>query len=285
MSLKKNIQQHFNKAAHSYNEAAVLQKEVAHRVESRFDFLKIKPDVILDLGSGTGMGANLLYQRYPKAKIIEMDLALGMLKFSKAHKRFWQRRFGFCVATAERLPLKDRSVDIIYSNCLLQWCNDLNVVFKECFRVLKPNGLFMFSSFGPDTLIELKKSFASVDEQAHVNDFLDMHDLGDILVHSYFSDPVVDMEKIVMTYAEVADLMHDLKAMGANTVQKGSRTLTGKTKFKAMQQAYESFRNAEGVLPATFEIIYGHAFKILKSHKDEAGVVHVPIEQLEIRRS
>jgi malonyl-CoA O-methyltransferase len=163
-------------------------------------------------------------------------------------------------ANAYELPFASNSVDFIVSNLMMQWCPDLTTLFNECFRILKPQGLFLFTTFGPDTLKELKRSWSVVDSSAHVNNFIDMHDIGDQMLQSGFQSPIMEMEKLILTYEKVVDLMHDLKAIGAQNVANRSKALTGKTKFKKMIEMYESYRE-NGKLPATYEVIYGHAWK------------------------
>jgi malonyl-CoA O-methyltransferase len=163
-------------------------------------------------------------------------------------------------ANAYELPFSSNSVDFIVSNLMMQWCSDLKALFNECFRVLKPEGLILFTTFGPDTLKELKRSWSAVDNSTHVNNFIDMHDIGDQMLQSGFQSPIMEMENITLTYEKVLDLMHDLKSIGAQNVGNRSKALTGKTKFKKMIEMYESYRT-DGKLPATYEVIYGHAWK------------------------
>ena len=169
------------------------------------------------------------------------------------------QKFKVC-ANAYELPFASNSVDFIVSNLMMQWCSDLTMLLDECYRVLKPEGLFLFTTFGPDTLKELKRSWSVVDNYAHVNDFIDMHDIGDQMLQSGFQSPIMEMEKLTLTYNKVVDLMYDLKAIGAQNVQNRSKSLTGKTKFNKMIKMYESYRENDK-LPATYEVIYGHAWK------------------------
>jgi len=167
-------------------------------------------------------------------------------------------------ADIESLPFADNSFDLVFSSLSMQWCNDLNAAFLEARRVLKPGGLFVFATFGPDTLKELRTSWASVDEANHVNQFIDMHDIGDALLHDQFAEPVMEAEIITVTYDTVDEIMHDLKAIGANVTVKKSHNnaggLSGKSVLKQVRQSYEQFRKND-VLPVSYEIIYGHAWK------------------------
>lgn len=266
----------FEKAAINYDAAAVLQQEVANRLVERMDYMSMKPVSILDAGAGTGFISQRLASRYPKAKITGLDLAFNMLKQAKSKrslKQRWNKQFNYINAEVENIPLADASVDLVISGLTLQWCQDLTKVFKEFRRILAPDGLLLFSTFGPDTLKELRQSWAKVDELAHVNAFTDMHDVGDALMQSGFADPVMDMEMLTMTYEDVKTVMRDLKQIGAHNVMQGrSHTMTGKNKLKNMMHAYEQFRD-DGLLPVSYEIVYGHAWVPEEKNIDSAVVV------------
>lgn len=270
----------FEKAAVSYDTAAVLQQEVAKRLVERMDYMSMKPVSILDAGSGTGFVSEILASRYPKAKITALDLAFNMLMQAKAKRSFkqrWNKQFRYINAEVESLPLADASVELIISGLTLQWCQDLPKVFKEFKRVLAPGGLLLFSSFGPDSLKELRQSWSEVDDTPHVNAFADMHDVGDALVQSGFLDPVMDMEVITVTYKDVKTVMRDLKQIGAHNVMQGrSHNITGKNKLQKMIQAYEQFR-LDGLLPVTHEIVYGHAW--MPEEQEKASGVVVPFQK------
>jgi len=260
---RKAMRLSFDKAAAFYDAAAVLQQEVANRLVERMDLMTMQPVSILDAGSGTGFVSQLIAQRFPKAKITALDLAPNMLKQARDKRSFkqrWNKQFRYVTAEVENLPLANASVELIISGLTLQWCQDLPKVFKEFRRVLAPGGLLLFSSFGPDTLKELRQSWASVDDKAHVNEFLDMHDVGDALLQGGFSDPVMDMEMLTVTYNDVKTVMKDLKQIGAHNVMQGrSHNITGKDKLKLMIENYENFR-VDGLIPVSHEIVYGHAW-------------------------
>jgi len=282
---KQQIRQSFDKAASRYDEVAVLQREVASRVLERLELIKLAPRRILDLGCGTGLNSKALDQRYKKAQVISLDLAPAMLQQARQHKGWFSKQRFIC-GDAERLPLADDSVDMIFSSLTLQWCHDLDSTFRECFRVLRPGGLLMFATLGPDTLHELRNSWQSVDGYNHVNAFIDMHDIGDALIRTRLADPVMDVETITMTYHEATQLMRDLKILGAHNMTGGrERGFTGKQKIKAMAEAYESYRK-NGLLPASYEVVYGHAWapqnkQLLQNGAD--GVFHFPVDQLRKR--
>ncbi|MGD8588703.1 MAG: malonyl-ACP O-methyltransferase BioC [Chromatiales bacterium] len=278
---KQQARRAFERAASAYDEVAVLQRETAQRMLERLDYIRHEPAVILDVGAGTGEATLALSRRFKPARTIALDFALPMLQ--RARKRgSWLRRLRCVCGDAERLPLADRSVDLIFSNATLQWCNDLEGTFREFLRVLRPDGLLMFSTFGPDTLKELRASWAAVDDRPHVSPFADMHDIGDAMLRAGLFNPVVDVDRMRLTYTEVAGLLRDLKALGAHNVTAGrQRSLTGKSRLQAMVQAYEAFR-LDGRLPASYEVVYGHAWAPRQRSQD--GVTCIPLEGLKIGR-
>jgi len=259
---KQWIEKSFSNAAETYDEVAVLQKEVANRLVERLELVQLKPDVILDVGSGTGFCSQLLAQRYKKASLVSLDLSYKMLFQTRKKEGFFKRLKSphtYVCADAERLPLADESTDMIVSSLALQWC-DLESVFAGFRHTLKPGGLLMFSTMGPDTLKELRYAWSKADGHAHVSAFIDMHDVGDALMRAGFSDPVMDVETITVTYPTVKKLMQDLKAIGSRNALVGrAKGLTGKQRLTKMIEAYEQLRK-DGVLPATYEVVYGHAW-------------------------
>lgn len=265
---KQRVRSSFNRAASSYDRVAVLQRTVAERMNERLAFVKFQPAVILDGGCGTGYGQALLKARYPAARQIGLDIAINMLRLTRGAQPWWkswlpgkQSEAALVCGDLESLPLKPACVDMIWSNLALQWCNDLEATFADARRVLAPNGLFMFSTFGPDTLMELRQAFSRIDGHTHVSRFQDMHDVGDALMRAGFAAPVMDMETVTLTYEDLAGLMRDLKALGAHNANQGrGRGLLGKGAWQRLQQNYEALRR-DGKLPATYEVVYGHAWK------------------------
>ena len=271
---KKRARRSFERAAPGYDDSAVLQREIADRLLERLDYVRLAPARILDLGCGTGYAVEALHRRYRRAQVVALDFALPML--AQARRRgSWLRRPQCLCADAERLPLADGAVDLIVSNATLQWCNDLPGTFAEALRVLRPGGLFMFTTFGPDTLKELRAAWSAVDGYSHVSPFPDMHDLGDALARTRFADPVMDAERITVTYDRLADLMRDLKGIGArNATDLRPRGLTGPRRLAALERAYEISR-LDGRLPASYEVVYGHAW--VPEQKPMAGGIAVPL--------
>jgi malonyl-CoA O-methyltransferase len=255
------VRARFERAAPGYDAAAVLQREIAGRLRERLDYIKLEPSRILDLGCGTGEGSAALLRRYEGARVVALDLAHAMAQRAARRGPWWRRRPQGLCGDALRLPLADASMDLIYSNVALQWLDDLDQALRECRRVLRGQGLLMFTTFGPDTLRELRESFARVDGGVHVHTFIDMHDIGDALVRAGFADPVMDMEMLTLTYADVMGLVADLRGLGATyAAPDAAPGLGGRRRLRALQQAYAAFRDADGRLPASYEVVYGHAW-------------------------
>jgi malonyl-CoA O-methyltransferase len=246
----------FDRASASYESAAGLQARVAAELLERLAVFAFEPRVVLDLGAGTGRVTRELKRRYRRALVIALDLAPGMLREARRHQQWW-RRFERVCADALRLPLADASVDIVFSSLMLQWCQPLDTALAECRRVLKPDGFFAFSTFGADTLHELRDAWACADGYNHVNHFVDVHEVGDALVRAGLMEPVLDVDRVEVGYPDALSLMRDLKAIGAHNVTAGRpRALVGRARLKRMQDAYEAFRRDDR-LPATYEVIYG----------------------------
>ena len=252
------VRRSFDRAAAGYDAAAVLQAEVRGNLLARLDLMALTPKVVVDAGAGTGHAARALKRRYPKALVVATDLAPRMLR-AAGRQQSWLRPFARVCADAERLPFADASVDLVLSNLMLQWCNP-DAVFAEFRRVLAPHGLLSFTTLGPDTLRELRGAWAAVDSRTHVNQFIDMHDIGDALVRGGFASPVLDVERYTLSYSDVRRVAADLKATGATNATHGRpKGLTGRRGFAALQAAYEAFRQ-DGRLPATYEVVFGHAW-------------------------
>ena len=266
---KKRVRASFDRAADTYDAAAVMQKLVREEMLSRLDLVSLKPQYILDAGCGTGHASQSLLKKYPDAHVISLDFAMRMLRKTRALNESIAQRFkrliglsqqSYLCADLEQLPLAANSVDMFWSNLAIQWSNNLDAVFADIHRVLRTDGLLMFSTLGPDTLKELRAA-SSMDGNVHVNRFLDMHDIGDALVRAGFADPVLDVERVVLTYDDVISVMRDLKSIGAHNATDGRvRGLQGRKFLQNLTQQYEQFRK-DGKLPATFEVIYGHAWK------------------------
>jgi malonyl-CoA O-methyltransferase len=251
----------FDRAAPRYDQAAGLQRDVANRLLERLDFIRIAPSRVVDVGAGTGYCTRDLGRRYPRASVVGVDIAPAMLTeaLRRGPRLFGRQRF-LC-ADAQRLALARDAFDLVFSSLTLQWCEDLPGTLAELWRVAAPGGLLLFSSLGPDTLQELRASWAAVDDHTHVNRFLDMHVVGDALVAAGFRDVVMDVDRVRRVYPDALGLMRELKALGAHNVTTGRpRHLLGRARLDRLRLAYEAYRGADG-LPATYEVVFGHAWK------------------------
>jgi malonyl-CoA O-methyltransferase len=278
---KHRVRRAFENAAAEYDAVAVLQREVAARMLERLDVIRIEPRVILDAGAGTGQAARALRRRYRRSRVVALDAALAMLRQTRAAAGWLRRPLTVC-GDLESLPLADASVDLICSSLTLHWCNDLDRALRELRRVLAPGGLLLLTTLGPDTLKELRASWAAVDAYTHVNGFIDMHDIGDAIMRAGFNDPVMDVEMMRLTYPHVEQLMRELKRLGAhNSTQGRARGLTGKQRLQHLYREYEKYRTEDGVLPASYEVIYGVAWAgDAQSSVRGAREVFIPLEKL-----
>lgn len=271
---KHKIRRAFDRAADSYDAAAVLQKEVCRRLLEKLEYTRLSPQLILDAGVGTGEAVAPLLQRYKRSRLVALDLSERMLSRALAHGGLMRKPELVC-ADIEQLPFCDNSFDLVFSSLTLQWCNDLPATMRELLRVLRPGGLLMFATFGPDTLRELRACWQTIDDAVHVNQFTDMHDVGDELLRSGFADPVMEAETITVNYETVDMLMADLRAIGANATAQGGRAgLTTPAVLSRLRQAYERYRQ-ENLLPATYEVVYGHAWK---SDANRQASAEVPVD-------
>ena len=282
---KLKLAHNFNAAVKDYDDIAILQKTVAERLLEHLELIRIRPGRILDLGAGTGGSARTLAKRFRQARVVQLDMAVNMLRYSRGRSPALFSRQSFVCADAERLPFPPAAFDMIYSSLVIQWCHYLDDLFAGLRQCLKGSGLFIFSTLGPDTLHELRESWASVDDLVHVNTFMDMHDVGDALIRAGFADPVMEVEQLTLTYPDVLTLLHDLKHLGVHNVNSGRRqTLTGKTRFENMVAAYESHRVGNR-LPATYEVVYGHAWvpEIARGGGAESRFSVIPVASIKRR--
>ncbi|NMM38895.1 MAG: methyltransferase domain-containing protein [Glaciimonas sp.] len=272
---------HLFSSASRVADAEFLRREVSSRMFERLELVKIEPQRLLDAGCGAGGDLALLKKQYAKAQILGADASDAMLleagsrlgaARSSVHRllaKYFPGKgrsgvgldaFLLCADFAQ-LPLARDAVDLVWSNLALHWHPQPDRVFREWRRLLRQDGLLMFSCFGPDTCKELRSAFATIDAAPHVLPFVDMHDLGDMLVDAGFSTPVMDMEHITVTYASVGKLMADVRALGGNPLSTRRRGLLGKGDWCRIVDHLEQLRQVDGKIPLTFEIIYGHAFR------------------------
>lgn len=271
----------FNRAAPNYDTHAVLQQEVQQRTLKKLDPIRITPQRVLDLGCGTGAGVLQLNKRFARAQVIGGDFAEQMVRIARNKRRWWQKR-PYLVMDAHDLPMADDTVDLVYSSLTLQWSLNLDRVLTECQRVLRPGGLLLFSSLGPDTLMEMRQVSAQVDGHSRVNAFFDMHDVGDAMVRAGFESPVLDVDRITMTYQTLPELARDLKGIGAHNVTQGRlRGMTSRQRWQKLEQTYEQFRR-DGQLPATYEVFYAHGWVSDRGGDGHSGlpggVIEKPIQ-------
>lgn len=280
------VRRNFSRAAAGYDDVAVLQREIGSRMLERLDYVKIAPRRVLDLGCGTGASLLALGERYPKALVLGADFSEAMLGAARGQRSqlHWllpfmrKRQAALLAADAQSLPFKPGTFDLLWSNLMLHWLDDPLPVLREMLRTLDVGGLVMFSTFGPDTLKELRASFS--DGKSHTQRFADMHDYGDMLVECGFSDPVMDAEVLTVTYASFDDLLRDLRQGGASCAMiDRQRGLSGRSAWQAARDAYET-RRQDGRLPATFEVVYGHAWKApAKTTADGRAIVRFDPKQ------
>lgn len=248
----------FERAGAALDDVGVLQVEVREALLGRLDLTRLAPRRVVDLGAGSGDGARALKRRYPAACVLALDVALAALERCAARRAWFRPVFPLC-ADAARLPFADGSVDLVFGNLLLPFC-ELEPLLAELRRVLAPGGYVTLSSVGPDTLKELRRAWATVDPRPHVHRFPDMHDVGDALVRAGFSDPVLDVETYTVRYRDLRALARDLKASGARNATHGRpRGLTTPRRLEAVARAYEAERR-DGRLPATCEVVFAQAW-------------------------
>ena len=251
---KTEVAASFSRAANTYDSVARLQRNVGEHLLSVLSQWQKEPAIILDLGCGTGFFCSALQRRYPAAQYVGLDIAQGMVKYARGRG---SANCDWLVADAEALPLANESVDLVFSSLALQWCHRPEHLFAELGRVLRPGGLCVFTTLGPDTLSELRSAWAAVDSHQHVNDFLPACELVAAAERISNIDLRLESKGFRMEYARVRDLLDELKALGAHNMNRSRATgLTSRRALQGMLQAYEGMRS-EGALPATYDVICG----------------------------
>ncbi len=264
--LAHRIATQFSKAAEIYDKVAFVQQEIGRRLLSRLTYMRLKPQYILDIGAGTGTLTQALKAQFPSSTVVGLDLAFGMARTLQ------QKNISSVCADMHRLPFACSTFDLIVSNCTLQWSTDPKQFFSACQHALKPNGILLLTTFGPDTLKELRMAFQQASNKPHVHDFMDMHDLGDCCLKLGFLDPVLDREDITVFYQKLTTLLRDLKKLGAsNQHPERARGLMGKQTWQRMLDSYSTLCQTSDKFPVTYEVLYCHALK-KPAHPDQSHI-------------
>ena len=271
------VRRAFDRASETFDAFSAVHAELRSRLLERLDVVRLNPTVVVDVGAGTGHGTRALQDRYRAAQVVALDISPRMLEQSRRQQRFL-RRFARVAADAHRLSLKAASVDLLFSNLMLQWCADPDQVFGEFSRVLKPGGLLTFTTLGPDTLRELRSAWGG--DGVHVHRFIDMHDLGDALMRAGFAEPVMDTERLTVTYRDTDALFRELKGSGsANIALARQRGLRSRQRHSEARARYET-AHPESPLPVTLEVVYGHAWAGTQPKRRRSDVFAVPVSSI-----
>lgn len=257
----RDVRRQADGAAASFDTADFVHAVTRDGLFERLRPLVIEPDRILDLGAATGSAAAPLRKRHRRAHLISLDLSLGMLREAE-RKRPWlfRSRASFLQADAARIPLADGSIDFVFSNLLLPYISWPQQTFEEVGRVLRKDGVFAFATLGPDSLLELRRAWGQVDNEVHVSQFPDMHDIGDGLVRAGLRDPVLDVDRLTVEYDDVSRLFSDLQNVGArNMLKQRRRSLTGKASFAKLRSALAG-NSEDGRIRLELELVYGHCW-------------------------
>jgi len=254
-----DVRRRFDRAAHGFDAVDFVHTATRDGLLLRLEPMTIDARAVVDLGSATGTGSRLLERRFRRARIVAVDLSRNMLEAARRkHSRFTRR--SSVQANAQALPFANHSIDVIFANLLLPWVSDPALLFTEVSRVLRKDGLFLFSTLGPDSLSAIRNAWASVDTSEHVNRFLDMHDIGDAAVRAGLHDPVLDVDRLSVTYSDAGTLFRDLTEMGArNCLRDRERSLGGTARFRAMMVALDGQRE-DKLLTLELELVYGHCW-------------------------
>jgi malonyl-CoA O-methyltransferase len=253
----RDIRRHFDQAADRFHEADFVHGVTREGLLDRLRPMTIDAATVIDLGSATGTAIPALQKRFRGARVIAVDFSAEMLRVVRRKRTLLSRRYAV-QADARSLPFADTSIDVIFSNLMLPWIDDLDAVFPEIARVLRKDGLFVFSALGPDSLLEVRQAWQTVDAAEHVNRFPDMHDVGDALVRAGLRDPVLDIDRLSVSYRDAGVLLRDLTAAGArNSLRNRQRGLMGRRRFRRFTDALFA---AGGDRSLTLELVYGHCW-------------------------
>jgi len=265
---RRRVRRAFARADVAAADGFVVSREASRRMASRLDLVRLEPARVLDAGCGSGPDLAMLRGRYPKAQIIGVDITLGLVRAARRRRTLGERMKAKLGAPASRLacadfarlPFAAGTFAMVWSNLSLAWQADLPEVFAELARVMEPGGLLMFSNYGPDTLKELRRACGSEERGPRVSQFTDMHDVGDMLTRCGFAEPVMDMDVLTLTYADIAALIRDLRSTGQTYAGERASGLLSRGAWQRALTAYEAMRR-DGRVPATVELVFGHAWK------------------------
>ena len=246
---------------------AILARRSGEELVERLGLLNFVPEVILDLGSGVGTESRTLAERFSDAYVVGLDICALSLR-----PQISTGKWAPVTGNANALPFAEATFDLVFANLVLPWC-DPDAALKEVRRILKPGGVVVFSTLGPDTLTELRVAWEYVDDHPHVHSFADMHNVGDALLGAGFTEPVVDADRVYFSYGELKKLVDDLRALGATNAMAGRRrSLTGKKRWQAFADAYKSNARERSRLQATFELVYAVAWASERLETRQTGV-------------
>ena len=280
MAVKNEISKAFNKHANEYERAAKVQQEIGERLFERLQYLKIVPKRILDLGCGPGTFSKELTLMFPNAQIFGLDLAHNMLLQAKK-KQGWWRKWSLVAADMKNMPFPGGMFDLVFANQVIHWGEPLAHVFRELNRVMNVNGCLMFTTLGPDTFKELKAAWSGANQYAHVNEFADMHDIGDCLMAERFLEPVMDMELLSVHYETLPKLLRALKSQGVRNINPDrNQGLTGKTSWLQFEKNYVGMQTDKGKYPLTYEVVYGHAWKGEQRQISSGTEIMIPVSKI-----
>lgn len=283
---QKHLIRNFNKAAATFDAAAFLFSEVNSRVIQRLDVIPLAPKRILDCGAGTGIGSQTLLKKYKKVEVISFDLSTEMLNKTKKKKSWLQKNYFVC-GNAAKLPFETNSFDFVYANLMLQWCDDIQTIFAEWQRVLKPNGLLMFTALGPDSCKELFKAVHNINAAQVFQGFIDMHDLGDALLKNQLLDPVMDVENLQINYSGAEQLLKEVRAIGGRNLHpERVKKLFGKSYYSQLVAELNKMKTKQEKIPLTMEVIYGHAWAgDVNRNVNKGSHVEIPIFSIMKRKN
>lgn len=272
---QKLIRRGFERAAAGFDEHDFLHREIRERLLERLEAVRIEPRLVIDLGAGTGAATRALAQRFPEAMIVPIDLTHAMLAAGSATGN------ALC-ANAAQLPLPDASADVVFSNLMLHHCPDPAAVLSEVRRALRSPGLLMFTTFGPNSLLELGRAWATADRFTHIAPFADMHNIGDALVRAGFAEPVIDSQVLTITYGAVDSLITDLRNAGSiNATPDRNRGLTGRAAGQRLHAACRAQADADGRIPITLDIVFGIAWAgENRPQRNPGDPIEIPLENL-----